>query len=222
MSSTKGLSGPLRAGLTEVNQHDEMEAEIRRSQVICSLRLKEKAMAAQAAVEKKGLAIIRMYHLLIGAYRADIADIGQKTKCMQALLPYARQLKVLRDGLQQMVHHKDDIQTAVQYLVTTTRETLSILPFHSGGLLLKEAKRVMKQGQVALMSSELDKLPLLTQALESYELLTQKLDRIVRNADQCHELIRHVKQLDSDDELYRNFVQKWIAPTNGCTESHQL
>lgn len=206
--------GPLRAArVPDETVNEEIEAEIRRAELICSLRLKEKALTAKATIENKGLQVIGTYHQLISAYRKDISDLMEKKKRMETLLPYARQVKVLRDGLQQVLRLKGDIESSVRFLVTTTREKLSLMSFESGGLSMKEAEDVMKQAEQALNSPELEKIPLLIEAFRNYMSLQEKLIGIETNVDKAKQLIRDIEKVHSESEMYRKFREMEWEPS---------
>lgn len=212
--------GPLRtqqpAHVGDETLSEEIEFEIRRSYLIRSLRLLEKAKSARAAVEKRGVHAVWQFHQMISIYRKDIVALREKKRRTEALLPYAKQLKVLRDGLTRVVMLEDDIQSSIKYLVETTRRKLSVLPFAPSTMPHQEAEKVLQQAEAALQSPELEKLPLLIQALESYQHLKEKMDRVLLNSEKCAHLIKEIEDMAIDDEKYRKFVDMMpILQRNG-------
>lgn len=204
------LRAPLRAKhVTTANEtlSDEIEFDIRRSYLICSLKLLDKFRTARAAVEKKGLQAIWQMHQMIGVYRKDTVALIAKKKQTEALLPYAKQLKVLHDVLSKANLLKSDMESCFKYLAETTERKQSLLAFEHNGMSHEEAVKVLQQSKRILQSPELEKLPILIQGMESYSCLKDKLDQIFANSEKCTQLIKEIEVMTEDDEKYRRFLE---------------
>ena len=214
---------PLRpAHLVEGNNHsssrgedrlsDEIEFELQRQQLICSWRLREKAAEAVTDVQKKGLRVCSGFHQLINCTQNSIKSIRAQERLFKAVLPHARQLKVLSERLEQLLALKTDVESNISFLRDRTRDKLSVLPFKSHDMPLKEVQTTLTEAERALRAPALDRLPMLVQVLTSFLALRQKLRHITDQVVKCQQLLKEIHEVEEKSIRLRTFMQKHACP----------